>query len=439
MTVPTSPRPDPDSALAVILGGGRGTRLWPLTKYRAKPAVPIAGKYRLIDIPISICINSGIEQIYVLTQYNSSSLNRHISETYQVGPFSRGFVHLEAAAQQDDTEDWYQGTADAVRRNIKSINQWRTEHIVILPGDTMFRMDLRDMLRAHVARNADVTIALHPTEARRAAGFGILTIDDDDRVLTMVEKPKNPETLEPLQCSEKIRTKWNMPADRPYLASMGIYIFRRTVLNEMLEDRSITDFGHDLLPRAVGERHVGAYVFTDFWEDIGTIESFFTINLMLARPTTPFVFYYPGAPIYTRRRFLPATRIQKVAVEKSVLSEGCRIQDAQLENCMIGLRSVIGKGVRMRDTVMMGADYYEDGVIHARYEDVPADAPLMGVGDDCVIERTIIDKNARIGAGCRIANAEGRAQYDDPRERFYIREGIVIIPKHATLEPGTIV
>jgi glucose-1-phosphate adenylyltransferase len=430
---------DQPTALAVILGGGRGSRLWPLTKYRAKPAVPVAGKYRLIDIPISICLNSGIHQIYILTQYNSSSLNRHISETYQLGPFSRGFVHLEAAAQQNDTEDWYQGTADAVRRNIKNINQWRTDQVIILPGDTMFRMDLRDMMRVHLEHDADITMSLHPTDDKRASGFGILTIDDDDRIMMMVEKPKKAEQLQPMRSAAEIQRKWAMPADRPYLASMGIYIFKRSVLNEMLQDRSITDFGHDLLPKAVGELNVRGFVFNDFWEDIGTIEAFYNVNLALARPNPPFVFYYPGAPICTRRRFLPASRIQNARIVHSVLSEGSRIEEAELEGCMVGLRSIVGKGVKMTNTVMMGADFYEDGVVTSGYEDVPHDAPLMGVGEGCLIDRTIIDKNARIGAGCRITNARGKSSHDDPAERFYIRDGIVIIPKHAIIEPGTII
>lgn len=428
-----------DVAMAVILGGGRGTRLWPLTKYRAKPAVPVAGKYRLIDIPISICLNSGINQIYILTQFNSSSLNRHISETYQMNPFQRGFVTLEAASQQNDTEDWYQGTADAVRRNIKQINQWHTDHVVILPGDTMFRMDLRDMLKTHIERDADITISLHPTDARRAAGFGILTINEEDSVTMMVEKPRNPEILEPLKCSENIRKKWGMTEERPYLASMGIYIFKREVLVNVLKDRSITDFGHDLLPRAVEKLKVSGYVFTEFWEDIGTIEAFYNVNLALVKPNPPFVFYYPGAPIYTRRRFLPATRLRNASVRDSVISEGCRIAEAQLENCMIGLRSVICSGSVMRNVIMMGADYYEDGKVLARYEEVPPDAPFMGVGENCIIERTIIDKNARIGAGCRITNSQGYDHYDDPQERYYIRDGIIIIPKHAILEPGTVI
>jgi glucose-1-phosphate adenylyltransferase len=242
-----------------------------------------------------------------------------------------------------------------------------------------------------------------------------------------------------MTCSPAIRAKWGMDDGHPYLASMGVYVFKRQVLADLLKDRSITDFGHDMLPKAVDERNIRGFVFNDFWEDIGTIETFFNIHLALTRPNPPFVFYYPGAPIYTRRRFLPATRVDDSSIRQTILSEGCLIEQADLENCLVGLRSVIGKGVKMRDTIMMGADYFEEGVVRSGYEEVPPDAPLMGVGEGCQIERTIIDKNARIGAGCRIVNAQGLDKHDDPKERYYIRDGIVIIPKHAILEPGTVI
>ena len=295
-----------ESAMAVIMGGGRGTRLWPLTKYRAKPAVPVAGKYRLIDIPISICLNSGVDRIYILTQFNSSSLNRHVSETFQLGAFSGGFVALEAANQRDDNMDWYQGTADAVRRNLGQINQWQTDHLFILPGDTMFRMDLREMLDFHVASDADLTIALHPTSAQQAPGFGILQIDDNDKVLSMVEKPK-PDKLEPLKASKEMRRKWKMDDDRPFLASMGMYLFRRDKLNGILNDNAQPDFGQHIVPRAVRELNVKAFVFNGFWEDIGTIEAFYNVNLAVAGLEPPFRFYVPGSPIHTRMRSLPAS------------------------------------------------------------------------------------------------------------------------------------
>ena len=426
-------------ALAVILGGGRGTRLWPLTKYRAKPAVPLAGKYRLIDISISNCLNSGIDRIYILTQFNSSSLNRHITGTYHLDPFSHGFVNLEVASLSDETSEWYQGTADAVRRNIKTFMQWHCPYVVILPGDTIFRMDLSQILAFHVEKRADVTIALHPTEAARVPSFGIVKMDETDRVTQMMEKP-SVEKAAPLAIDPKERQRWDMSDQAPYLASMGIYVFRTDVLSEMLKDPSIVDFGHHMLPRAVGNAKTYGYVYNGYWEDIGTIRSFYQVNLDLVRPNPPFAFYYPDAPIYTRMRFLPTTQATKAVARDTSIGEGCIIGEAELDTCMVGIRSIIGHGVRMRRTVMMGADYYEHGGRPlGGYEPVPPDAPMLGVGDNCEIEGAIIDKNARIGHDCRILNVQGLTDYDDPHERYYIRDGVIIIPKHALIEPGTVI
>lgn len=424
-------------ATAIVLGGGRGTRLWPLTKYRAKPAVPLAGKYRLIDIPISLCLNSGFNRIYVLTQFNSSSLNRHISETYQLGMFSQGgFVTLEAASQSQETETWYQGTADAVRRNLKNIQQWNTDHVIILPGDTIFRMDLSRMLQFHIDQGADITISLNSQPHHRASGFGIITLDDNDRIVHMTEKPK-PEALEPLAASPEIRKKWNMPEERPFLASMGVYIFRTEVLAEILADESMIDFGQHILPRAVKDRNVAGYVFNGYWEDIGTIEAFFDANLALSKTSPPFKFYQPNFQIFTHLRWLPSSQCIETRMHHTRIAEGCEIRQAEFDTCLLGVRSIVGKNVRMREVVMMGADYYEHGKIFGGYEPVPDNAPLMGVGDNCEIERAIIDKNARIGADCKLLNREGVQNYDDPNERFYIRDGILIVPKHGIIEPGT--
>ena len=426
-------------AIAVILGGGRGTRLWPLTKYRAKPAVPLAGKYRLIDISISNCLNSGLDRMYILTQFNSSSLNRHITNTYHLDPFSHGFVNLEAASQSDETSEWYQGTADAVRRNIKSIAQWHCPYVVILPGDTIFRMDLSQLLAYHVEKKADVTIALHPTEYDRASAFGIVNMNQKDRIIRMVEKPAA-DKLPPLALPPEDQTRWGMSETAPFLASMGIYVFRTDVLVEMLKDPSMVDFGHHILPRAVETHNAYGYVYNGFWEDIGTIRSFYQINLELVQPNPPFFFYYPEAPIYTRMRFLPSTQLHKTYLGNTSVAEGCEIGEARLDTCMVGIRSIIGHGVRMTRTVMMGADYYEyGGRPLGGYEPVPPDAPMLGVGDECEIDGAIIDKNARIGAGSRILNVQALSDYDDPRERFYIRDGIVIIPKHAIIEAGTVI
>lgn len=425
-----------DSAIAVILGGGRGTRLWPLTRYRAKPAVPLAGKYRLIDVPISNCLNSGIERIYILTQFQSSSLNQHVTSTYQLDAFSRGFVALEAAHQSDEESDWFQGTADAVRRNLKQIRQWRRQYVVILPGDTIFRIDLSEVLRFHVEREAEITICLKPTGPERASSFGIIGLGERDRVIRMTEKPPA-EALPELAVPAADRARWGMDDARPYLASMGMYVFNVEVLERWVSNPYMVDFGHNILPSAVEPNRVFGYVYDGFWEDIGTIRSFFQFNLDVARDDPPFRFHDEAAPIYTHPRLLPSTLIGDARMHHTRLSEGCRIGRATFDRCVIGLRSIIGTDVELRDTVMLGADYFEDGVVVEGFEPVPADAPMMGVADGCVIEGAIIDKNARIGAGCRLVNAAGHDRYDDPEERFYIRDGIIIVPKHGILYPGT--
>jgi glucose-1-phosphate adenylyltransferase len=318
-------------AVAVILGGARGTRLWPLTKYRAKPAVPLAGKYRLIDVPISNCLNSGLDRIYVLTQFNSSSLNRHITGTYHLDPFSHGFVNLEVANQSDETSEWYQGTADAVRRNIKSLMQWHCPYVVILPGDTIFRMDLSQLLAYHVEKHADITIALHPTAPERVPSFGIIKMDENDRITHMVEKPSL-EKAAPLALTPQDLQRWNTSEKTPYLASMGIYVFRTDVLNDMLKDPSMVDFGHHMLPKAVGgQKKCYGYVYNGYWEDIGTIRAFYQVNLELVQPNPPFTFYTPDAPIYTRMRFLPTTHANKAVTRDTMIGEGCVIGEAWCE------------------------------------------------------------------------------------------------------------
>jgi glucose-1-phosphate adenylyltransferase len=419
--------------IAVILGGGRGTRLHPLTKYRAKPAVPVGGKYRLIDIPISNCINSGLERIYVLTQFLSSSLNRHVNSTYQLDQFSRGFVTLEVANQSDESSDWFQGTSDAVRRTLKQIVQWNPEYVLILPGDTIFRMDLARMLAFHAETDADITIALHSTPPEDAPGFGIITLDKNNQIRHMAEKPKK-ENLAGLEASPEIMAKWGMSEDRPYLASMGVYIFKTALLEAYLRDPQLIDFGHHILPAAVQNRRVMGYVFNDYWEDIGTIRAFFQSSLDLSKATPPFSFWDAEAPIYTHLRFLPATRAGKLQAVDTMITEGCTIGEATIENCMLGIRSMIGNGVKLRRTVVMGADYYEAGGECNFYEPVPSDAPKMGIGDECEIENAIIDKNARVGAGCRLLNKAGVKDYADPEGRFYIREGIIIVPQ--ARDPG---
>lgn len=427
--------------LAVILGGGRGTRLWPLTRDRAKPAVPVAGKFRLIDIPISNCINSGIDRIFVLTQFLSSSLNNHITRTYQFDAFrSRSFISLEAASQTVENSDWYQGTADAVRRTMNEIIQWNPSHVMILPGDTIFRMDLSRMIEFHEATAADVTIALNPAPEERAPGFGIVSLDDEDRIIKMTEKPA-PENVPPLAASPRMRERWQMDDARPYLASMGIYVFRTRVLMDILSRSDMTDFGHHILPFAVENLNVFGYVFKGYWEDIGTIGAFFDVNLRLAEPDPPFLFHNADSPIYTRRRSLPSTRIDRATLRHSRLAEGCTLGDATLDRCMVGIRGIIGHGVTMRDTVMMGSDYYEWDVNRRRHE-AAGDSeglPPIGIGEGCELERAIIDKNARVGRQCRITSKQGQPDADDPEGRWHIRDGIVIVPKGAALPDGTVI
>lgn len=439
MLSPHQSPPVTRSAIVSVLGGGRGRRLWPLTKYRAKPAVPVAGKYRLIDVPISNCLNSGLDRIYILTQFNSSSLNRHVTATYHMDPFSRGFVALEAANQSFENTDWYQGTADAVRRNFKQMTQWQTPHLIILPGDTIFRMDLGQLLSTHIESQADITLALTPVTGEEAGAFGIAWLDDDDRIIKLAEKPDHP-TLPSMAMNDRELARRGLDPSRPFMASMGIYVFRTELLEHFLQHPQSTDFGRDILPRAVAEgRPVKGYTFKGFWADIGTIRTFYEVNLRLARTDAPFQFFYPETPIYTRMRFLPSTQIGQASLVQSRVTEGCTLGRCRIEQCMVGLRSVIGDDVHMSRTVMMGGDFYEYGPPQSGYEPVPPDAPKVGIGNGCRIDRAIIDKNARVGEGVNILNEKGLSDYDDPEERYYIREGIVIVPKHAILEPGTVI
>ena len=425
-------------AIAVILGGGRGTRLWPLTKYRAKPAVPLAGNYRLIDIPISNCLNSGLDRIYILTQFNSDSLNQHIIGTYRLDHFSQGFVSLQPANQSVENAHWYQGTADAVRQNLSNLRRWQTPYVVILPGDTIFRMDLTSLLSFHIKRGADLTVALHPTCTEKAPSFGLVRMNEEDQILHMGEKPA-PEELEPFALSPRDLDRWKVTADTPYMASMGIYVFRTELLAELLSDPSVDDFGIDILPRLTRTHRVSGFVFDGFWEDIGTIGTYFQTNLALAQANTPFKFYHPTAPIYTHPRFLPPSRLHDVRIKASSVASGCDIEQATIDTCIIGNRSVIGRGVTLRRTIDMGADFYEHGSPRSDNGPVPPGSPFIGIGEDCHIEGTIIDKNARLGRGVVITDKTGHPNYDDPRERYYIRDGIVIIPKNSCLEDGTVI
>ncbi|HEC34187.1 MAG TPA: glucose-1-phosphate adenylyltransferase [Chloroflexi bacterium] len=410
--------------LAVVLGGGRGTRLYPLTKLRAKPAVPLAGKYRLIDIPISNCINSGITRIFVLTQFLSASLHRHVYQTYKFGVFSRGFVELLPAEQTLTSVDWYQGTADAVRRQMHRFLSRAPEDVLILAGDHLYRMDYREFVALHRERRADVTIAVFPVSAEDTARYGILKTNGEGRIVTFREKPKGPEALEGLESRYE--------EERPYLASMGIYVFRTDILARLLEETPGDDFGGDIIPAAIESTRVYAFPFEGYWEDIGTIAAFYEANLALTRPSPPFDFYDPSHPIYTRPRFLPASRIDGCRLEQVVVADGCRLYDADLEECVIGLRSVVRPGARLFQVVMMGADYYEDE--SQRVENRRLGRPHVGIGAGSHIERAIIDKNARIGQEVVIRSHEGEP--DREEGNYAIRDGIVVIPKNAVLSDG---
>jgi glucose-1-phosphate adenylyltransferase len=422
------------NAVAVVLGGGRGTRLQPLTKYRSKPAVPLAGKYRLIDIPLSNCINSGLNRIYVLTQFLSVSLHRHIRGTYRFDNFSGGYVEILAAQQTDSPHgtDWYQGTADAVRKNLRYMTQPGIDYVVILSGDQLYRMDLCAMLEAHIRSGADATIAAKPVHADQASAMGIMKVDHDSRVLGFVEKPKTPEAIDPVRMDPAwIDARGIASGGRDCLANMGIYVFNAKVLVELLADESHQDFGHQVFPQAIGTRNVMTHLFDGYWEDIGTIGSFYEANLQLTRTNPPFELSSAAAPIYTRPRFLPPSRIDGASITGSLISDGCIIEPgARIENSVIGLRCRIGRDVTIRNSILMGADFYEpvDNLSSPRL----ADEPPIGIGAGSVIEGAIVDKNCRIGQRVRIIND---AQVEDGMAgpNCAIRDGILVVEKEAVL------
>lgn len=416
----------------VILGGGKGSRLFPLTAHRAKPAVPVAGKYRLIDIPISNAINSGYRHIAVLTQFNSASLNAHVSNTYRFDIFGAGQVEVLAAEQTDLSNDWYQGTADAVRKQLRRLAAWGCEHLLVLSGDHLYRMDYREIVERHVDSGADATVSVIPVARAECTGFGVLSADTDGFITAFKEKPKANEDISHLAPPEALRRQWDLPPDE-YLASMGVYVFKFDVLRELLADPDLLDFGNDILPKMLGSHKLGAHLFKGYWRDIGTIASFFDANLALTGEDPPFRIFHETGPIYARQRFLPASRFTDAVVRASIVSDGCLIQGASIEGSIIGIRSRIQQGARLKDVIMMGADYYESDAVRAA--NLSRGIEAAGVGPNCVIERAILDKNARIGARCVIRGAVGRPDQDG--DGWYLRDGIVIVPKDATLKPGT--
>jgi len=424
------------NVVAVVLGGGQGSRLMPLTKYRSKPAVPLAGKYRLIDIPLSNCIHSGLNKIYVLTQFLSVSLHRHIRGTYRFDNFSGGFVEI-LAAQQTMTEgtDWYQGTADAVRKNLRYLTQFDTEYVVILSGDQLYRMDFRQMLKTHQESGADVTIAAKPVYDHEASALGIMQVDDTGRVHGFVEKPKSDEELGKVRMDPEWIDKHGIASDgRSCLASMGIYLFNRKMLVNALENDDHQDFGKQVFPSLIGDRRVQVHLFDGYWEDIGTIGSFFEANLQLAQPTAPFALANQHSPIYSRPRFLPSTRVDGATIERSLIADGCTIEPGtRIENSVIGLRCHIGRDVSIRNSIVMGADYYE--MPEDQRKSDMANLPPMGIGAGSRIEGAIVDKNCRIGAGAQVVNHAESVECD-LGEHCVIRDGILVVEKNAGLPEG---
>ncbi len=418
----------------VILGGGQGSRLFPLTKNRSKPAVPLAGKYRIIDIPVSNSIHSGLNRIFVLTQFNSASLNRHVTRTYRFDTFSDGFVEILAAEQTEEHRDWFQGTADAVRKHFHRFKYPSTKRVVILSGDQLYRMDYRDLLRRHEEARSAATVAVIPVTREQASAFGILKIDETGRIVEFCEKPKTSDMLDEMESPPEVleRLGFSDPS-RSYLASMGIYAFDIQALEDGLADKAAIDFGRDVLPSMIKTHPVYAFIFDGYWEDIGTIRAFYEANLDLVGPRPKFHLYRSGAPIYTRPRFLPASKLYDCKVHNSVISEGCLVRESMIDTSIIGIRTLIRTGAVIRRSVVMGADIYPTTPDPLVEEGLPE----LGIGEEAVIENAIIDKNARIGRGVIIRNESGVANKDG--DCYYIRDGIVIIPKHGVVPDHTII
>ncbi|HEY2101976.1 MAG TPA: glucose-1-phosphate adenylyltransferase [Chthoniobacterales bacterium] len=428
MQAPSLPPGTTQRTLAIIMGGGAGTRLFPLTKDRAKPAVPLGGKYRLVDIPISNCLNSGLRSIYVLTQFNSMSLHRHIQASYKFDNFSRSFVDILAAQQTPEGSQWYQGTADAVRQNMRYFLELPVEFYLILSGDQLYRMDFRALLHQHIRSGAEITLATKPVRREQASDFGIMLSGEDRRITRFVEKPKEAKVLDELKMNrDLLASVGHAQEEELFQASMGIYVFNRNVLVECLNN-DLFDFGKHVIPAAIQERNVSAYIFDGYWEDIGTIRAFYEANLDLTDIVPEYSFFEVEAPIYTHPRFLPGSKINGATLRQAIISDGCIISDAHLERCVVGVRSIIQSGATIRNSVVMGADYYEINA-SASTDRIP-----IGIGKNCVIDRAIIDKNARIADGV-VITPEGKPENLDA-ENYYIRDGIVVVPKDATIPPG---
>lgn len=413
--------------LGLILGGGQGKRLYPLTTQRAKPAVPIAGKYRLIDIPMSNCLHANIEKIAILTQYNSASLHRHIWNTYNRDAFTHGWVQILAAEQTTYSRDWYQGTADAVRKQIVEIRQAGAKYILVLAGDHLYRMNYRKLVDFHIANDAEFSIAVHPVSYEDAAGFGILKLDQEQRITRFVEKPQTAEAMVGFESGDD--------PSKSFMASMGIYVFKADFLFELLHEDG-DDFGHDLIPAAINNgRNVFGFIFDDYWQDIGTIRRFYEVNLQMATSSAPFDFYDAQHPIYTHARFLPGSEVQRTQLHNVLLADGCRIDSVLVNNSIVGLRSIIGRETKIRDTIIMGADFFESE--EDKEENRLLRRPHVGIGAHTVIDSAIIDKNARIGNHVTIHSNPERENVDN--SNWVAIDGIVIVPKNAIIPDGTII
>jgi len=426
------------SVLSIILGGGQGARLFPLTQLRAKPAVPVAGKYRLIDIPISNCLNSGINRIYVMTQFLSASLHRHIANTYKFDQFSKGFVEILAAQQTMEGSKWYQGTADAVRQNVRQIEEDACTDVLILSGDQLYRMDYSELQATHAKADADITIAMLPVPESHVSGFGIMKADESGRIVSFIEKPKvEAKEHEPFRTpTEWIEARGVKADGRNYLASMGIYLFKRDVLLKLLQDPNDTDFGRDIFQKHYKQLKVQAHLFDGYWEDLGTIRSYHQSSLDLARENPKFEFYHPTGPIYTRMRFLPAARICGATVKDSLISDGCVVKSGtKLDHVSLGVRSRIGEKCEIIQTVVIGADRYESD--DEREANRVAGRPNFNIGDHCHIERAILDKDCRVGNNVTIDYRGSQQNVDG--EYYHIRDGIVVIPKGMSVPDGTVI
>lgn len=420
--------------ICIIMGGGRGSRLSPLTKERCKPAVPLAGKYRLVDIPISNCLNSGYNQIFVLSQFNTASLHRHIQESYKFDPFGGGFVDILSAEQTDRDDKWYQGTADAVRQNMHHFHGVGEEDLyIILSGDQLFRMDLHDVVQQHDATGAEVTITAKPLGLDKAEGLGLMRVDDDLEIAEFVEKPTDPEIIKGLAVGESVRKKMKQPGDKDYcLASMGIYVFNAKTLISAL-DSDTTDFGKEIIPGLLGKARMCSYVFDEYWEDIGTVKAFFECNLSLTDPIPEFDFFNEDEIIYTHARFLPASKLNNCTFKSSMMANGCMLESADFKRCSLGVRSRVQAGTKMENVVMMGSDRIER--IHEMEENREKGRPNVGVGENCVIKNAILDKNVRIGNNV-VLDPTGLPDNFGPDVDVAIRDGVLVVCKNVTVPDG---